>query len=379
MPEGGREIAVGVSYMYEPGFNRAILPLLESGAIDALEWSFDTVDDPARLPPWQQDLLRAFADAGRLYGHGVYYSLLNGDWTARQEAWLQRFEAIQDTYPFRHVSEHFGFMSSRDAHRGCPLPVPLTEATLQTGRKRLAALRASARCPVGIENLALAFSSDDVLQHGRFLEQLAAPVSGFLVLDLHNLYCQSHNFGIDLQRLISSYPLERVREIHLSGGSWGGAAHTDRRLRRDTHDDAIPQEVLSALPFAIAACPNLDLVIVERLGDTLRGEPDERRFREELLRVQALVREAAAARIVPAWPFGASAEISSFQAPAPELLLQQQAILRTLAHAGSAAEAKMQLLQEPSLTGWRIDAWDPALIDTAMQLGRKWGIDPEPA
>ena len=36
--------------MYEPAFNRAILPLLESGDVDALEWSFDTVADHATLP-----------------------------------------------------------------------------------------------------------------------------------------------------------------------------------------------------------------------------------------------------------------------------------------------------------------------------------------
>jgi len=36
--------------MYEQAFNRAVMPLLEAGAVDALEWSFDTVSDPGLLP-----------------------------------------------------------------------------------------------------------------------------------------------------------------------------------------------------------------------------------------------------------------------------------------------------------------------------------------
>jgi hypothetical protein len=49
-----------------------------------------------------------------------------------------------------------------------------------------------------LENLALSFSVDDVKHQGEFLEKLVEPVNGFLILDLHNLYCQSHNFDIPL-------------------------------------------------------------------------------------------------------------------------------------------------------------------------------------
>lgn len=66
--------------MYEPEFNRSILPLLEAGDVDVLEWSFDTVTDHKQMPAAIQSLLSAYSDAGLLYGHGVYYSLLAAGW-----------------------------------------------------------------------------------------------------------------------------------------------------------------------------------------------------------------------------------------------------------------------------------------------------------
>lgn len=368
-----RAVSLGLSYMYEPAFNRAILPLLESGDVDALEWSFDTVTDHRTLPDWMQSLLRAYADEDRLYAHGVYYSLLGGAWADRHRGWLDKWRSVQDTFSFRHISEHFGFMTSRHAHRGCPLPVPLTRASLALGTQRLVALQHASRCPVGLENLALAFSRQQVLAHGAFLRQLVEPVGGFVVLDLHNVYCQSVNFNLDLKTLIRSYPLERVREIHLSGGSWASSDHQGSPVRRDTHDDAIPAEILDQLAFAIQSCPNLDVVFIERLGDTFRSLEDEARFREEFLTVKNIVRRAAEDP-VPQWPFTPAVSAIIEDPDNPALCAQQQSILKVLAGAASAGDALAQLSSDPDLTDWQVHQWSPAMLDTAIQLGRRWGI-----
>ncbi len=368
-----RRPLVGVSYMYEPEFNRAILPLLESGEIDALEWSFDTVADHRSLPDWMQGLLRAYSDASRLYGHGVYYSLFSGTWGPRQQAWLDRLRRVQGTYSFRHISEHFGFMSSGHAHRGAPLPVPLSDATAALGIARIGALREAAGVLVGVENLALAFSREDAFVHGDFLRRLVEPVGGFIVLDLHNLYCQSCNFGLPLKELIGSYPLDRVRELHLSGGSWLPAPGEAQPVRRDTHDDAVPEALFSILPWVIARCPNLEVIILERLGDTLGDAITEASFREELRRVKAIV-SAETREILPAWPFPQTVILES-RLEDGSLREEQTAILDILCDADSAAAAKASLMRHPLIAGtaWRPERWDTAMVDTAMQLGRKWG------
>jgi hypothetical protein len=105
------------------------------------------------------------------------------------------------------------------------------------GRDRLDRLADAAGAAVGLENLALAMSREDALAQGDLLEALLRPQEGFLVLDLHNLFCQAASFDLDGDVLLARMPLDRVREIHVSGGSWWtGAIDPSRPFRRDTHD-----------------------------------------------------------------------------------------------------------------------------------------------
>ena len=256
---------LGVAAMLEPDFWTAAFPLLESGAVDVLEWSFDTA--PNGVPEWLGATLDQFADAGALLAHGVSFSPLSGGWHDRQVAWLELWRREAAARPYRWVSEHFGFMTAGETLQGSPFPVPMDARSLRVGRDRLVALAEHCTCPVGLENLAFAFGTDDVARQGEFLDALLDPVDGFLVLDLHNLYCQAVNFDRAPDELMMSYPLQRVRELHVSGGSW--SEHRGRRIRRDTHDDGVPEEVLAMLATALRQCPSVEVVILERLGGTL--------------------------------------------------------------------------------------------------------------
>jgi uncharacterized protein (UPF0276 family) len=84
------------------------------------------------------------------------------------------------------------------------------------------------------------------------------------------VYCQLENFGIDAATLLALYPLKKVREIHISGGSWEPvASDPDRLIRRDTHDDAVPAEVFALLDMAIDRCPACKYVVLEQIGSGL--------------------------------------------------------------------------------------------------------------
>jgi uncharacterized protein len=283
---------VGLSLMLEDDFLRAALPLFEHGEVEVLEWSFDVGWSLPRLPAWADELLNQYSSAGRLLGHGVTYSALSAARTTRQADWLVRLREELGHRSYLHVSEHFGFMTAGDFHRCAPLPAPLTPRSLCLGQERLKDLQDAGAPRVGLENLAFAFGRQDVADQGRFLDELLQPVDGFLLLDLHNLYCQSCNFGIPISELLELYPLQRVRELHVSGGSWSPVTSGDRaeeRVRRDTHDGPVPQEVLAAVPRALERCPNVAAVILERLGGTLASPQDEAAFAEDFRRLRRIV------------------------------------------------------------------------------------------
>ena len=283
-------IETGLSVMLEEEFHAAVQPLLDAGEVDVLEWSFDMAWG-GQLPFRVKKLLHEFSTTGHLLGHGVSFSPLSGHWSERQEAWLGMLQATLQQTPMRHISEHFGFMEAGNFHQGPPLPVPRTDETLAVGRDRLQRLADVSQLPVGLENLAFAFSLSDVRQQGQFLEELLEPVHGFLVLDLHNIYCQACNFEVCAEGLIDSYPLNRVRELHVSGGSWSEVT-TDgntRALRRDTHDGPVPEEIFPLVNFTLSRCPNLKSVILEHLGTALDRPEDASQLRADYRQLRQTV------------------------------------------------------------------------------------------
>jgi uncharacterized protein len=280
---------VGLSLMMEPPFLQSAQSLFASGDVEVLEWSFDMAWGTELLPSWGQELIEFYSQRDRLLGHGVSYSLLSGQWSDCQAQWLECLKEEVQLYRYRHVSEHFGWMTAGSFYQGAPLPLPLNPDTLRLGRDRLQRITDVIQVPIGLENLAFAFGLSDVLQQGEFLDQLLEPVEGFLVLDLHNLFCQIHNFRRSPEDLLSRYPLHRVREIHVSGGSWS-AAPSGSLIRRDTHDQAIPEPVFELLAIALQRCPKLEAVIFERIGHTLTDELEQEQFRQDFYRVRQLVK-----------------------------------------------------------------------------------------
>jgi uncharacterized protein len=272
----------------------AIEPLLALGAIEVLEWSFDMGWGGLELPTLVTQLLAEYSQRDRLLGHGVSYSLLSA--AGDHEHWLDCLAAECQEYRYRHISEHFGWMTAGRFVRSAPLPLPLLPETLELGSSRLQRLAQVAQKPVGLENLAFAFGQRDVEEQGDFLERLLAPIDGFLLLDLHNLYCQIHNFQQSAADLLDSYPLGRVRELHISGGSW--SPYLDRQIRRDTHDGAVPEAVFELLGLAIDRCPNVEVVILERMGNTLGTAAAQQEFQADYGRMQQVI-DAAWSSSVP--------------------------------------------------------------------------------
>ena len=192
------------------------------------------------------------------------------------------------------MSEHLGFVGAGNFSFAAPMPMPKSDRVVAVGRSRLADLAASAGVPIGLENLATSLGPSDALDQGAFLDELLSPFDGFIVLDLHNLWCQSLNTDIDIDALIASYPLERVREIHLSGGSWDPRPGRGAPIRRDTHDDLVPDELIGLSRRVAPRCAALETIVYERLGTTLADPASHDPFRDDVRRIAALVQELSA-------------------------------------------------------------------------------------
>lgn len=294
----GQPPLVGLSIIETDSYRAAAGPLFEEALVDALEldvdnrWNFG--DQLAPLPSWCEALIDLYSEDDALYGHGVWLSVMTARLDRRQAEWLERFAIECRQRRYRHVSEHFGFMTAGDLVRGTMLPVPFTPAAVRVGRDRLRRLADAAGMPVGLEMTAVALCPADALEQGAFLEELLAPNDSFLVFDVHNLWAQCHNLGLEPEPLLDSYPLERVRELHVSGGSWYHPSIEPHkgRLRLDSHDGPVPDEAFALVPPVLARCPNLEVVILENRGAGIDSDEEQARFRDDFRRLRTLVEAA---------------------------------------------------------------------------------------
>ncbi len=359
---------VALSLMHEEDFRLAAAPLFAEGIVDAVEWSFDTLWGHA-VPPWLEGLLAAYGDAGRLFGHGVHYSALSAAWEPRQDRWLDALSRELTQRPYAHVSEHYGFMTAGAFVRGAPLPMPRSEAVLRLGRDRLRRVRERLLCPLGLENLALAWNREEALAHGSFLDALLE-ADDFLVLDVHNLYCQAANFDLSPDALLATFPSDRVRELHVSGGSWLPAwDESSEAVRCDTHDQRVPPEVLDILRGALVRFPNVRVVVFERLGGTL-SEREAAAFREDFHAVRHIVGETTS-QAVGQSPRIATPETSH---DGDALAPFQSALLHALVDGVDERTLRDRLARDAAMAPFReeVAAMDGRALGIASRIAKKW-------
>jgi uncharacterized protein (UPF0276 family) len=281
-------IALGISLMLDDASRAAVLPLFEAGRVDAIEWSFDQGwHREGGEPEWAAMLLDHYAAAGALWGHGVMLSPGSADARTRHDAWIDRVRNECERRSYRGVSEHFGFMSAGALDVGAPLPLPGGPGARAVLGRTLQRLAHATGTAIGLENLALALCEDDVWSQATLLRDVLDDTGGYLVLDVHNLWCQLVNYAIDRDALLSAYPLARVRCIHVAGGTWWPTPD-GTRFRRDTHDDDVPTEVVALLGDVIPRCPALEVVVLERIGGSIGDLATADRLRRDFTRIEEI-------------------------------------------------------------------------------------------
>lgn len=167
-----------------------------------------------------------------------------------------------------------------------------------------------------------------------------------------------------------------MREIHISGGSWENSVLVpDKKIRRDTHNDAVPEEVFQLLELTMQRCPNLKYVVLEQLGNSLKTESSKARFRHDFLKMEGLVQKSRR---------GLSAQMENLFLPLQsfspgfvvedDVLHGQQMQLSHILETAASYDAAVHLLQSSSLANseWKIENWEPHMLETAINIAQKW-------
>ena len=200
--------------------------------------------------------------------HGVELSI--GSAHGLNNAYLTMLDSFQKQWPFVWHSEHLGFQTiagdnDSTLEIGVPLPMPATVEAVELVAERSATILKRYDVPFLLENPAHYFSElptdPEIGNEYRFLTAFTQKSDCYLLLDLHNLYCNAVNHHFDARDVISSLPMDRVIEIHVAGGSWRDG------FWMDAHDGRVPEPVWELLEYVLPIAPNVAGVVFELLEE----------------------------------------------------------------------------------------------------------------
>jgi hypothetical protein len=196
--------------------------------------------------------------------HGVSLGLAST--IAVDERRLAQFARLIDDVQPECWSEHLAFVRAGGTELGHLAAPSRTATTIDATAANIErAARATGAYPL-VENVATIIDPPgSALDEQTWLTRLLASTRSDLLLDLHNLYANATNFGFNAADVLRTLPPERIRFIHLAGGTTVHASTGDERWL-DDHLHDVPDPVYDLLEIVGESVPQSIDVVLERDG-----------------------------------------------------------------------------------------------------------------
>ncbi|WP_457199288.1 DUF692 domain-containing protein [Nocardia gipuzkoensis] len=177
--------------------------------------------------------------------HGVSQSFGSDSFPARADSTAITSRAVRQIRPV-WVGDHLStsFVNGHDTRQ--LLPVKRTREAAAAIARRAESFRTSIGVPVVLEYIANSFEPGGELTEAEFLNAILLDCGCGLLLDLHNLYANSLNFGFDAARFLRELPMDRIEQIHIAGGAFSNGFYFD------SHNADVPDAVWCLLEEVLA-------------------------------------------------------------------------------------------------------------------------------
>lgn len=156
---------------------------------------------------------------------------------------LARLKALCDRYRPESFSEHLAWSSHGEVYLNDLLPLPYTQATLERIVTHVDQVQTVLGREMLLENPSTYLQfAESTIAETDFLSEIARRSGCGLLLDVNNVFVQARNHGTSPQTYLDSFPLERVKEIHL-GGHDEQSDETGAPLLIDAHGSPVADPV----------------------------------------------------------------------------------------------------------------------------------------
>jgi len=170
--------------------------------------------------------------------HGLRLSL--GGAARPERRRLEHLARLAELCDSPVVSEHVAFVRAGGAEAGHLMPVPRTRDALGVLIENVNEAQRALPVPLALEHVAALVEWPEAeMDEATFLTELLEATGAALLLDVSNLYANSHNHGYDALGFLERVPLERIAYVHVGGGVERDGVYLD------THTDPVIPDVLT--------------------------------------------------------------------------------------------------------------------------------------
>ncbi|PZM16874.1 DUF692 domain-containing protein [Rhizobium tubonense] len=182
--------------------------------------------------------------------HGVGLSI--GSMQPLDKDHLSRLKIVCDRYEPESFSEHLAWSTHDTVFLNDLLPLPYTDETLAHVSEHIDEVQTFLGRQMLLENPAtyLLFEESTIAETD-FLAAVANRTGCGLLLDVNNVFVASTNHSMDPRDYLARFPVQWVREIHLSGHS-ETVDDTGAPLLIDSHDTPVKDPVWALYEELIA-------------------------------------------------------------------------------------------------------------------------------
>lgn len=234
---------LGVGLAYREPFRDELLQ--KQSEVDFLEIA---ADDYLDATPVLEEELELLAEHFTIVPHFMKLSL--GSAEGLDEAYLKKVAALVKWLNPPWWSEHIGFTRAGGVTLTHPAPLPFTKDAVAVMKRNIITARRAIPTPLILENVCsqLVWPGTE-MDEADFLNEVLGVGGCGLLLDVTNLFANAPSFGGDPAAFLERLPLDRVVQIHFSGG------HESKGRFVDSRGQAVPEGVWQLLEQAVAQAP----------------------------------------------------------------------------------------------------------------------------
>jgi uncharacterized protein (UPF0276 family) len=197
--------------------------------------------------------------------HGIGLSI--GTDVPLDLAYLDKVATIVERLRAPAYSEHLAFTRAPGRDLANLLPLPKTEEVAEAIIAKVRTIQSRIPVPFLLENISYLFEwPESRMTDVEFLNLICRETGAGLLLDVENLYLNSHNHGFDPHAFLNDLPAGIVKEVHVAGGVTVHKDFLARPFLADSHSHPVPDGALDLL----------DRVLVRHRPDAIVLERDDR-------------------------------------------------------------------------------------------------------